>query len=223
MKAKLIFTFIVLIAFGCSPYKWTDRRNLLLKDEYCSDTVVLQDFVFCSVLRQELKFSFQKKRDLPYPEHSIINAIEERFFVNNLKFKSEKLKILEGQNKCDTIFRSLRAFRMNEEIKQAMLEISKNNQGKTQLIPYIFFEETFKIRYGYIGNIFNPGGMTNRSIQVAMIIVENNEIVYIKTDQHFGKSHYVESREEVAPILDFSILQELIASTLEDYFERIKH
>lgn len=219
---RLAVLLVLSVMLACSPYKWTDKKNLYVLEAYPSDTIVLQDFVFCSVFRKEFKTSFHQKRDLPYDEQTILNTIEERFFLNSLKYDPKKLQVLEGQNRCDTIFRSLLAFRMNDEIQQAIIEISKNNQAKTQLIPYIFFGERFGLRHTLIPNFFDSGGMTDRTMKVAMIIVENNEIVYIKTDQHFGKSHFAERREEAVPILDFSILQDLIASTLKDYFERIK-
>ena len=217
---RILFLFSILLSLiGCSPYKWTDRKNLFVFEDYFSDTIVLQDFVFCSILNNSIKKSVNTERPLPYSIDSIINAIDERFLIHGIE-----LKIFKGDNRCDTVFSDVRAFRIDDEIKQSLLEISKNNPGRKQLIPYIFFGEMFVIHYGILRNLlYYPGGEIYRTIRVAMVIVENNEIVYIKTDQHFGKNYIVDTRDEFTPILDFSILQKLIASTIEDYANRVKH
>ena len=223
MIVKLI-SFLLLIStmVCCSHYKLIDRKNLFVMNDYSPDTITLQDYIFCSNLGKFFSSPRNTERPLPYEANSIINAIEERFYINNLKLNSKILKVLDGENKCDSLFINTKAFRIDEDIQEAVLQISKSNKSRLQLIPYMIFFE-MQTSHLFPRSIVYPGGFISRTMHVAMIIVEDNKIVYIKTDQYIGKNHEVESNDEYTPILDFSILQELIASTLEDYFERIKH
>jgi hypothetical protein len=215
-----IFSLLLMLAvlFACSPYKKIDRKNLYVDEYYDNDTVVMKNFILCSALRSGTRRSVYIERLLPYETNTILSVIEDEFYNHGLVLKS-----MQGENRCDTILGMNRTFRINEPIQQLLVEISDSNFSGKQLVPYIIFDEIFGIRPGILNNLIFPGGLTYRTIGVAIVIIENNEIVYIKTDQHFGKNHDVYDKEEHIPILDFQILQNLIASTLEDYIHRVKH
>jgi len=229
MKKLFIFLSLFLMLFfnNCMPkrYKITStHRTEVVKNNYSiNDSLFLSNLIFCnnrgyrSLWMEDIKMQAVVETDTFFD-----------IFYKSISNLNLPLIVKEPINHCDTILdyifplkvEKIDVNRINEILSQ-----STTDRNKLIIFPIIHIDNITQ-RAVFVSSIGMPGGgyyMRDILLKLAIYIIKNNEIIYLKSARYGPVSSETATPEEEPPLkLKQKHWDNLVALAMRDYIKRMK-
>lgn len=218
LKNGSLILSVLLILAGCQHLRLTHKRDHILNRAYAwSDTLYLNDFVLCNTLRNEWNLKKEQEFDTQVDLDSVYDI-----FKSSLKKIELPIKISNGENKCDSIFRSNWRMRV-EDTKQHVHKAKNNELRSLQLIPVIHATNFYERPYYIVGGV--PGGgyyVRQTILRITIFILDGEEIIYLRSGAYFSESYRAYNKGNTRTNLTQEHWDNLVELVLRDYVKRLR-
>ncbi len=222
-KAVLVIFFSILLASCGAGYRLTNtHRNISNRIFGSADTLMINSYVICNSERNI-------KKNPIIPKGGLVLSINEDSVMTCFQQALEKAKIpvirnQNGTNFCDDEFHRNVLVKDRKINHQKIIDIAKRSADNALvLVPVIYVDNVYEYRVIPSPSGFAFGGNIVRNVylNIAIYIVENEEIVFFRSGWHGTNSNHESFDEE--PIRQTQEnWDKLVAMVMSDYLKRAR-
>jgi hypothetical protein len=216
---KIVAILTVFSLFiGCSPnkFKLTNKRHHTAQKQYSQhNKIYIENYILCNNLARLFRNEI-----VPIEEDSILNIFSEA--LNQLNLPTV---INYNVNHCDSSFHANRRLKIKKIDDEELKKIADTNEDKIVMLPIVYIDN-ISMKHSYVTSSGIPGGGTylrDSFLKIAIYLIKNNEIVYMKSAR-FGpvSSETATYYEEPPKKLEQEHWDRLVRLVMSDYIKRLE-
>lgn len=219
MKSKpfKLFALLSLLLLSCSPYKYKLKYrtdHIVFKNYAKIDTIYVENFVLCNNLSR-----ISINENIAINEDSVI-----AIFSNSIQLLNLPHFVNLKDNLCDSEMHANRLLKLNKIDKYKII-CNSNSRDRLVMVPVLYIDN-MSMKHLYVTSSGVPGGgefLRDTFLKIAIYLVKNNEIIYLKSARYGPVSSETATFDEDPPNkLEQEHWDKLVELVMSDYVKRLK-